>query len=103
MSQICNALFEARRLVIEAPSPDQASVDEAKTVVRQMMDKLRWSEWLNCGPCQPDEICMMAMWPFGKAEDHFHPSCKNSSGMASGGTEYWPVPEGFRAPTFNGF
>ncbi|CAJ2506766.1 Uu.00g079520.m01.CDS01 [Anthostomella pinea] len=85
---ICTALFEARRLVVEDTDADKSSLNAGKDIVRELMDVLSWSTWKECGACQSDEVCFIAMWPFGNVEDHFHPSCLNHSTI-HGRMTYW--------------
>lgn len=89
---ICTALFEIRHLVTRDPEIDEGStVDAAKKIISDLMDTLRWSEWKECGPCQPDEVCFVAMWPFGNVEDHFNPSCRSFLSIL-GRHDYWKDP-----------
>ncbi|KAI1777979.1 hypothetical protein F4818DRAFT_331470 [Hypoxylon cercidicola] len=89
---ICAALFQARKLVVEDPEADEsAAFSAAKAVVANLMETLRWSEWKECGKCQPDEVCFVAMWPMGNVEDHYNPSCLNYSVIIGRG-DYWRTP-----------
>ncbi|KAI0377098.1 hypothetical protein F5Y04DRAFT_265019 [Hypomontagnella monticulosa] len=89
---ICTALFEVRRLVIEDTEIDETSaIDATRNIISDLMDTLRWPEWKECGPCQPDEVCFVAMWPFGDVEDHFNPSCRNFWSIL-GRHNYWKDP-----------
>ncbi|KAI0844863.1 hypothetical protein F5Y00DRAFT_247867 [Daldinia vernicosa] len=86
---ICTALFKTRQLIVEDPDADeQLAVDAAKQIIHDLMGTLRWPEWKECGPCQADELCFVAMWPFGNVEDHYNPSCLNYSAV-SGRHDYW--------------
>ncbi|KAI0126854.1 hypothetical protein BJ170DRAFT_630266 [Xylariales sp. AK1849] len=84
---ICQALFRARELAADS-NADSASLQEAVTVTVQLMNQLRWSEWKECSPCLADEVCYIAMWPFGNVEDHYNPSCRNISTIY-GRYSYW--------------
>ncbi|ETS75013.1 hypothetical protein PFICI_13497 [Pestalotiopsis fici W106-1] len=75
---ICDTLFRAYE-VVQNSEPDVESLTEAVSLVQGLMDTLRWSKWKECGPCASNEICYVAMWPFGNTEDHFSPSCLNAS------------------------
>lgn len=88
---ICAALFKARQLTVEDSKSDESTLNAAKEVVVGLMDTLRWSEWKECGKCQVDEVCFVAMWPFGNVEDHYNPSCLNLSAVA-GRHNYWRDP-----------
>ncbi|KAL7626154.1 hypothetical protein AAE478_002924 [Parahypoxylon ruwenzoriense] len=91
---ICGALFRVRELVVEDASADASSLEAARRLVRDLMETtLRWPEWKECGACAVDEVCFVAMWPWGAVEDHFSPSCLNFSTVA-GRRGYWRMPEG---------
>ncbi|KAK3377109.1 hypothetical protein B0T24DRAFT_656797 [Lasiosphaeria ovina] len=78
-SSICSALFSVRKLVVADPYADQVSLSAA------------WTRWKQCPLCEYDEVCFVAMWPFGDRESHEQPSCRNSSTI--GGDRrgsYWP-------------
>ncbi|KAH6657010.1 hypothetical protein BKA67DRAFT_553967 [Truncatella angustata] len=85
---ICKTLFDAHSLVEKAAYTDHDATREALSLVKDLMDKLRWSEWKQCGPCKMDEVCFIAMWPFGNTEDHYNPSCHNASTLV-GRDSYW--------------
>ncbi|KAF3065123.1 hypothetical protein GL218_01758 [Daldinia childiae] len=86
---ICTALFKTREVIVEDTDADeQLAVDTAKQIIHDLMGILRWSEWKECGPCQADELCFVAMWPFGNVEDHYNPSCLNYSAVI-GRHDYW--------------
>ncbi|KAI1338250.1 hypothetical protein F5Y15DRAFT_136527 [Xylariaceae sp. FL0016] len=78
---ICTNLFKARKIMVEDSNGDQASLFAGKKIARDLMDHLLWSRWKECGRCQSDEVCFVAMWPLGAAEDHYHPSCVNYTSM----------------------
>lgn len=75
---ICSTLFRAYE-VVQKTDEEIKSLNEVVSLVRTLMDTLQWSEWKECGPCASDEVCFVAMWPFGNVEDHFSPSCLNAS------------------------
>ncbi|KAM0807888.1 hypothetical protein AB5N19_08229 [Seiridium cardinale] len=85
---ICQTLFEAHELVARNPNADDKSLAEALSLVHGLMAQLGWSKWKECGACKVDEICFIAMWPFGNVEDHYNPSCLNAS-TAAGRNTYW--------------
>ncbi|KAI1143642.1 hypothetical protein F5Y05DRAFT_2021 [Hypoxylon sp. FL0543] len=89
---ICETLFEARRLVVEDPDVDETvAVAAVNRIIHDLMETLRWSDWKECGPCQPDEVCFVAMWPMGDVEDHYNPTCRNITDIA-GRHNYWRFP-----------
>ncbi|KAK4040824.1 hypothetical protein C8A01DRAFT_45933 [Parachaetomium inaequale] len=55
--RICSTLFGVRKLVVEDPQADDASVNAAKQSLRGLMDKLRWTRWKECAACSFDELC----------------------------------------------
>ncbi|KAF7539660.1 hypothetical protein G7054_g1946 [Neopestalotiopsis clavispora] len=84
---ICSTLFRAYGIVQE-PDKEVESLTQAASLVRSLMNTLQWSEWKECGPCASDEVCYVAMWPFGNVEDHFSPSCRNASTLLDRDS-YW--------------
>lgn len=80
--RICDALFFARN-ILHSNSTALADiidhpVEQAKVIIRQLMEELRWSTWKDCGKCSsPNEICSIPMFPMGALEDYISPSCKN--------------------------
>ncbi|KAI0145765.1 hypothetical protein F4776DRAFT_660644 [Hypoxylon sp. NC0597] len=89
---ICEALFRARQLVVEDSDIDEPdAIAAAKHIISDLMEKLRWSDWKECGRCQPDEVCFVAMWPMGNVEDHYNPTCRNFTDIG-GRHNYWRLP-----------
>ncbi|KAI0829498.1 hypothetical protein F5Y06DRAFT_290835 [Hypoxylon sp. FL0890] len=89
---ICEALFKARQLVVEDPDVDESeAINAVKQIINDLMEMLRWSDWKECGPCQPDEVCFVAMWPMGNVEDHYNPTCRNITDI-NGRHDYWRFP-----------
>ena len=62
------------------------------TSLRDLTSYLAWTEWKKCRGCLWDEICSIPMFPYGVAEDHERPRCRNadSLGRLMG---YWGDPE----------
>lgn len=73
--QICKTLFEVRQLLLEAGENKISAVEEAKSKIGNLTDYLDWSTWLQCEKCGYDEVCYVAVWPWGGVEDHYNPSC----------------------------
>ena len=99
-ARICESLFAVRDLIrseqdrsstSSEPSDEATVLEHAKRVVRELMRALDWSRWKECGPCQPHEVCFIAMWPFGDVEDHWQPSCLNVSAMRPRRSTYWSM------------
>ncbi|KAI1378389.1 hypothetical protein F4677DRAFT_393824 [Hypoxylon crocopeplum] len=86
---ICTTLFKARQLIVEESDTDEpTALRSAQKLVSDLIEMLRWSDWKECGRCQPNELCMVAMWPMGNVEDHYNPSCVNYSAVI-GRNNYW--------------
>lgn len=85
-STICSSLFTSRRLLINSMSmtDSESVVEQARKVVRELSNELRWSTWKECGSCATNEICSIPMFPVGTTEDYFHPTCKKITQMDAG-------------------
>jgi len=96
-STICEAFFRIRQLVLEiepllAVTPYlvtsvsshklNKAVQEGKGILLELKKKLQWATWKKCEGCAVDEICFVAMYPFGREEDHFSPGCLNWTVLA---------------------
>ncbi|KAI2612451.1 uncharacterized protein GGS25DRAFT_475424 [Hypoxylon fragiforme] len=98
---ICKALFDTRQLLVEGHVADEATALSAtKQLFGSLMETLRWAEWKDCGPCRSDEVCFIAMWPFGNVEDHDNPSCLNYS-IVRDRNNYWNIPGQWPGPMPN--
>jgi hypothetical protein len=73
--KICVYLFQARGILLKGEYTSNEAVAKARLVVEELMTYLDWSTWHECGKCAIDEVCLIAMWPFGGVEDHEHPGC----------------------------
>lgn len=82
---ICSSLFAARG-VMRSNGSDAAG--QARELLRELVEQLRWSTWRECGTCGLDEICSIPMFPTGSEEDYFHPRCKNRKDLLSS-RGYW--------------
>jgi hypothetical protein len=75
--QICTTLHD---IILD---PDLADdVHGQKRHIQELMDYLRWPQWSFCGDkraCEVDELCFVAIWPWGSREDHESPSCRNQT------------------------
>ncbi len=93
---ICSTFVHLREILNNEVSSQDEVVGETHRAAHELMEKLRWTTWKDCGKCpSPDQICFVAMFPLGSPEDHFNPSCKNST-LVNNGRNYWrpqrPVP-----------
>ncbi|ROW17273.1 hypothetical protein VPNG_01401 [Cytospora leucostoma] len=91
--KICDALFSARNILRSHRTTPlhevDSSVEQAQTVIRHLVEELRWTTWKECGKCSsPDEVCVIPMFPFGANTDYFSPSCKNITRFRSS-MGYW--------------
>lgn len=76
MARICNTLFHIReRLLSEDGMTHSSALDESKSLLKVLIEYLGWTTWRECGKCSHDEVCFVAIWPWGSPEDHEHPSC----------------------------
>jgi hypothetical protein len=76
--KICSTLFHVGELLLkdgEEETADSSALDESKSELKKLIDYLDWTTWLECGKCAVDEICFVAIWPWGSEDDHKHPSC----------------------------
>lgn len=102
---ICTSLFDIRLVLYnekanehvassEAVAGDDSTVEKKKEtqvreIVGDLMGKLQWTTWRECDPCQhPDELCLVAMFPWGDVEDHFHPRCNTMENIQMR-NKYW--------------
>jgi hypothetical protein len=107
---ICSTLFEIREHLLEA-QPNfilggRNVVDErddkllqavklGQGMIRGLKSDLAWSTWKRCRSCAIDEVCFIAMFPFGIQEDHDSPSCYNAESLREQRIGYWT---GLRVP-----
>ncbi|KAK3368837.1 hypothetical protein B0T24DRAFT_341437 [Lasiosphaeria ovina] len=83
-SSICSTLFRVRELIVADTDADQASIVAAEEAVQDLVGHLKWVKWKDCSTCAYDEVCFVAMWPFGDTASHERPTCRNSSSIATG-------------------
>lgn len=76
-TKICTSLFSARKALKSNGIELSLREDRARTIIKNLVEGLRWSVWKECEGCAPDEMCWIPMFPLGATEDYFHPSCKN--------------------------
>ncbi|TVY38077.1 Uncharacterized protein LOCC1_G006606, partial [Lachnellula occidentalis] len=80
--EICNTLFEVRDIVLQPEDSGSFGADDPKLRVKKLLSYLDWSTWLECGKCDYDEVCFLAIWPWGSPEDHHHPRCLNNDDIS---------------------
>ena len=74
-SRICSTLYGVRKTLLEKRKDVSAnsilSVASEVEMIRNLNNWLDWSDWKACGQCGVDEVCFIAVFPFGKMEDHY--------------------------------
>ena len=95
--RICATLHSI--LPSSSPAPQMIAVspdlESSLSILASLMTYLSWTSSQKCNPScdRPDEICFVAIWPWGESEDHWSPRCKNKSGIleraTQGGGGYW--------------
>jgi hypothetical protein len=88
-NKICKTLFSVRsRLISTGNDDDQSALKEMQDEIKDLITYLDWSTWKSCGKCAYDEICFVAIWPWGGIEDHMNPGCVKNE-MLPGRRGYW--------------
>jgi hypothetical protein len=92
--RICETLFAVREeLVIKETDSIKDGLESTVIsieLIRHLIMWLDWSIWKECGQCAYNEVCFIAMFPFGTAEDHYNPQCLNTTAINSRmGGDYW--------------
>lgn len=85
--KICNTLFEVRGL-LKGDEGNVARGEGGKRLIGELIKDLDWSTWLECGKCGYDEVCFVAIWPWGGRDDHFAPACIEKEDLGER-TGYW--------------
>ncbi len=85
--KICSTLFEVRKILLDGEIETYNKVGP-NPAIQELIEYLDWSTWLECGKCGYDEVCFVAIWPWGSVEDHTAPGCRKSDDMA-GRNGYW--------------
>lgn len=81
--KLCQKLYAARTLLVEASVPSDA-VEAARKIIKSLQDDLAWTVWKQKQACGADELLFVAMWPFGSAEDHYNPGCRKMDQLNNG-------------------
>jgi hypothetical protein len=85
--RICETLFAVRdELVIKETDgirDEFGSTENSIELISDLITWLDWSTWKECGQCAYNEVCFIAMFPFGNAEDHYNPQCLNMTAINS--------------------
>ncbi|KAJ4267230.1 hypothetical protein NW762_003332 [Fusarium torreyae] len=107
LATICQELFSVRSRLLQASgsslndyritgdrkdNPElNKAVEDGRVAIQRLKDSLGWSIWKQPQPCTPDEISVIAMWPFGTKEDHWHPGCRSIDVVQNPSDSYWNV------------
>jgi len=86
--KICSTLFEVRNTLLEGDIALDSTVTKPNPAILELIEYLDWTTWLECGKCAYDEVCWVAIWPWGSVEDHDRPGCVNSENLFSR-SGYW--------------
>jgi len=100
MTRICSTLFQAWDILIEElnSSLEVKPSSTPQELIQRLNEWLDWPDWKLCGKCEDNEVCFIAMFPFGTVEDHYFPRCANESdisnpsgnhGLPGGMENYW--------------
>ncbi|ESZ89599.1 hypothetical protein SBOR_10020 [Sclerotinia borealis F-4128] len=74
---ICSTLFKVREILNDGEELEKGVNKENKGIqlIKGLIRELDWTTWLECGKCPYDEVCFVAIWPWGAREDHVSPRC----------------------------
>jgi len=101
MTRICTTLYQARDILIDELDLNLEAEPPSTTpqqLVQELNKWLDWPDWKFCRKCEENEVCYIAMFPFGSVDDHFFPRCKNESeirqpsrdsSLPGGARNYW--------------
>ena len=98
--RICSDFFTVKGLLAKGNDDRESTslaeaVRKGREIVRTLKKDLDWTAWKKCSACKVNEICFVAIWPFGLIEDHYTPSCMNRTTLAGRagfrmpGESYW--------------
>ncbi|KAF7860811.1 hypothetical protein EAF04_008329 [Stromatinia cepivora] len=62
---ICSTLFKVRELLNDDEENSVKGEKRGKELIKGLIDDLDWTTWLECGKCAYDEVCFVAIWPWG--------------------------------------
>ncbi|KAK0120601.1 hypothetical protein ONS96_010805 [Cadophora gregata f. sp. sojae] len=81
--KICSTLFKIRDILLEGEEEQDSMTKKSNFHMQELIEYLDWSTWLECGKCAYDEVCYVAIWPWGSVEDHDNPGCVNMDDISS--------------------
>jgi hypothetical protein len=89
MTKMCSTLFYIRDLLVEEGEiAERSALNESKSALNILIKYLGWTTWRECGKCAYDEVCFVAIWPWGSTEDHEDPRCMKED-LLSTRHGYW--------------
>ncbi|EKJ69884.1 hypothetical protein FPSE_09907 [Fusarium pseudograminearum CS3096] len=98
LGTICNTLYSVRRYILQASERDgdhdaelEKAVQHGRVAMQELMGELGWTTWRKPQACAPDELSVIAMWPFGTKEDHWDPGCRSIDTVQHPNGTYWDV------------
>ncbi|RYP42882.1 hypothetical protein DL770_011924 [Monosporascus sp. CRB-9-2] len=111
MTRICKTLFEARTLIRDAQLHIShhtqiteeykdglgEAVARSQRLIVGLVDDLQWTDWKKCRGCTVDEICFVAMWPYGHPVDHYHPRCLKEADFERPTEDNYWFPDGIKS------
>lgn len=71
--------------------------EKSLQMIRSLIDYLAWPETKLCRPsCPYNEVCFIAVFPWGRESDHYNPSCVNNTDIMNhvGLTQSYFFPQG---------
>ncbi|ATY66865.1 hypothetical protein A9K55_000489 [Cordyceps militaris] len=97
LSDVCTTLIRGWSDLVHASSAahmsshaqQRAALDGVKAQVKELTTRLAWTTWRRTRACAVSQAEMVAMWPYGDAEDYKHPGCRARSQLGTGRTGYW--------------
>jgi len=83
-TKICRTLFDVRELLLsEGEIIDSSALDKSKSALKTLIEYLGWTTWRECEKCAYDEVCFVAIWPWGSLQDHEYPSCMKEDQLST--------------------
>ncbi|RDA87062.1 hypothetical protein CP532_3251 [Ophiocordyceps camponoti-leonardi (nom. inval.)] len=67
--------------------------------VKQLVQRLSWSEWRKVRRCSVGEVMFSVMWPLGKDEDYWQPGCRRLEDLNFERRGYWGEEEPWSLPS----
>ncbi|KAJ5115099.1 hypothetical protein NUU61_000858 [Penicillium alfredii] len=78
--RICSTLLDAWT---------EPALKSATQKIQDLITYLGWASWKRCRGCDPNEICVVPIWPMGTVQDYENPRCKDLYKAYEPGDNYW--------------